>query len=473
MTLPAPATDQGSRAVTRPLLAASLLAALVAGHVLADAAPPDGWWGFVGSRFLGTLERSLLFALVIIALAPVAVRALEQAVVAAARRAQALSEKVEGAVGGVLRDWLGMASMALLAWLLRSRTPYGDGPLTVRNLRLGEWINYKEPLDRALTFALYRLTRAALGWGPVNAIALLSTLAGLGYLAALRRVVRHLGRANRKTGALVGLMLTTGYVQLFFGHVENYSLLAAGTLWMLVLAMECIEDPRRPLWPLGLASGLTFAIHLSAAWLAAVPALTLVFRLRDRPGQVARDLGIAVAVGLAPLLLTAGLLLAHKGTLNGFNLSEFGGGDGRLFVPLGEVTSLFERYTLFSWAHLKAVANQYILMAPAALALLPLCARARLGRTTGLLGLATFSTLAYAFLFNPDMQAAHKIIPGMYPGPLNEWDLFSLAGVPLTLWAGLAADRREVSLLDPVPAAIILASIHLATWLVFNAVGIQ
>jgi hypothetical protein len=449
-----PDAPESPRARRLHVGAAGAIATLTIAALLADVAPPEGCWGFVGRLALPWPLRSLGAALVLLLLLP-----------GLSTRASAL---VEGAVARVAAFpvpaavWIG-AAMAL-AWLLRSQVLYGDGPQTIQLIPEGDWINRKEPLDRLLTWSTWRATSAWLGWGARRAVALVSVLAGGLYLAAAARWFRRLEPTGARAWALLTL-LTAGYVPLFFGHVENYSLLAAGTLWMLTLAWEAVRDPGRPLWPFALAAGLTFATHLSTAWLFGAPLVVLVSRLRDRGRTPWRELLIAVAVGLVPVAVAAALVLARFSSLSGVTLTHFGGGDGSLFVPLFETSSVFERYTLFAPAHLWDVLNELLLVAPAALACLPLLLLQPRGREAWLLAAATAGVLAYAFLFNADMWIANPAF-----GALNEWDLFSVAGVPLTAWLALCLARlRPPRGLDVRAAALAFALLHVVSFTLFNA----
>lgn len=89
--------------------------------------------------------------------------------------------------------------------------------------------------------------------------------------------------------------------------------------------------------------------------------------------------------------------------------TQLGDGDGRLWVPLFEINSPFEKFTMFSLAHFVAVANEVALLAgPAAIVCLAWLtlggAGARLARREVVfLASCVAMTLAYIFFFNPDM----------------------------------------------------------------------
>jgi len=158
--------------------------------------------------------------------------------------------------------------------------------------------------------------------------------------------------------------------------------------------------------------------------------------------------------------------------VGGFSLATFGGGDGTLFVPLAGISSPFERYTMFSLEHVEAFANELLLVAPVGLVLAVAAWLRRSdggerGRGTAAVLAAFVGTLAYAFLFNPDMMVFYPSL-----GALAEWDLFAFLAGPATvlaLWRVRSAlqptDLRDGALLAAAAASLV----HGLAWVVFNA----
>lgn len=451
----------------RPWLVAAGLVAVLAAAGLADVRPPNGVWGLAGMLAVSQVVRvALVLLAAVLALPPVA-RSLVR------RLRGPVASWCEATRGVPAAVWI--AGLVAVAWLLRSRRLYGDGAHTVELLEHGQWINHKEPLDRLFTALVYRAGHAVTGWDAGTAIALVSTLAGVVYWLAVFRLARRRPLPGAGGVPIWLLLGATGTSALFFGHVENYAWLTAGTLWTLVLGLEAAPELARPLWPAALAFGLTFATHLAAIWLA--PALAVVWIVRAarrrlwRPALLEALSGCALAV--APFAAVAvGMLIGGAGW-GGFSAANFGGGDGSLFVPLRATASPLERVTLLSAAHLRDVGNQLLLVAPvgALLALIGWLGRRHDGRRadagTWVLLAASIGTLMYAFLFNPDMAAFHPRL-----GALAEWDLFAFAGVPVTLlglwWLRTAVDEgeeRDALVLSAGATAVLLAG----SWVLFNA----
>jgi hypothetical protein len=468
--------DGAARRDLRPALASVALLGVLAVHALCDPRPPTGAWGAVGVlAFSGWVRWGLLILAGLLALPPASRRVI--------RAAAPVLQRLRAALGGV-PGWAWVALLVAVGWMLRSRSLTGDGAATIDLLQNGELINFKEPLDRLVSALVYRAGYALTGWDAGTAIALVSTLAGALYWSAVLRLARSrpvVGSGGWVVWALLG---TTGATQLFFGHVENYSLLTAGTLWTLVLALDAAYDPTRPIWPPALAFGLTFAVHLSAAWLA--PALIALWWVRAVPGgggtlvpgrpgwgAAARDAAMGVAVSSAPIFLVAAGMAAAGLGLSGFSVATFGGGDGRLFVPLFTISTPFERFTMFSAAHFAAFGNELLLVAPIGviLALVGPLGTRRGGRRadpgTWLLVAAAAGTVAYAFTFNPDLMVADPAL-----GVFNEWDLFAYEAVPITLlglwWLRTAFEPGETR--DALVLSVAVTSfVHTAGFLLLNA----
>lgn len=446
----------------RPWLVLAGVLGILALHLLPDPRPPGGVWGAVGSLAYAPATRWGLAGLAGLLAVPGVGRAVVRLLGAAGGRAAPILARVPAAV------WV--ALLLLAGWLLRSHVPYGDGPEMTGELEAGAWSNFKQPLDRFLNALAFRGLRAVLGADAETSVALVSTLAGAGYWLGVARIGRG-GWLAMPPVAVWLLAGTHGAVALFCGHVESYSLLLAATSWTLVLALESAFG-RTPLWVAGLVFGLAVAIHLQAVWLALALPVAWGARWagrRGEPGAVpaaVREALVGAGVSLVPLaLVMLAFAVTGKG-LAGFSPATFGGGDDRLFVPLSRPETPYERFTMFSRAHLAAFGNELLLVAPAGLllALVGPLGRRRDGRRcdagTWVLLAATAGAVAFAFVFNPDLMVFSPL------GALAEWDLFAFLAAPVTL-LGMWWLRTAM---DPGPArdGIVVAAVAVG---LFHALG--
>ncbi len=158
-----------------------------------------------------------------------------------------------------------------------------------------------------------------------------------------------------------------------------------------------------------------------------------------------------------------------------FNSDRPGGGDGRWFVPLWETSTRWEHYTMFTWAHLRDFLNEQLLVAPVVLPALAwlLAVRGWCLRRRSILSpnsperffaIASLSYLLFIWMWNPDY------------GGQRDWDLFSLAALPLTLW--LIALFPQTLIRGRLLAAgalplIALQALHSAAWVYSNTLPWQ
>ncbi len=378
--------------------------------------------------------------------------------------------------------WLSITLLVAVAWALRCRVLYGDAEILTGGIARGLWTYYKEPLGFLAIAAAYHVLHAAFAAGAATAIAIVNTLAGALYWAGVARLARSRPFAPSHGWVAWVLLGTTGTVGTFCGLIEKRGLLVAGTLWTLLLLLAAAQDRQRSLTTAAAALGLTVATHLAAVWLApaAIAAWYVRHReaLRGRGGDGAARAAWHEAlrclwVSLLPFASVAAAMALAGISLSGFSPETFGGGDGRMFVPLTHVETAYERFTMFSAPHFQAVANELLLLAPVGITLavlLPLAApRGERRRDTGaqVLLLACAGLLVFVFAYNPDMMVADPTL-----GALNEWDLFSLAGVPLTLlgaWSLCSTvapgEERDALALS----ACVVAIVHGIPWLLLNA----
>lgn len=377
---------------------APLWVGFIGAIILLSADRWPGWWAF---QFLGHVPpplRALLAALVLaVGLRPV------QITLTHLRLARVLDR---------LGWWL-VPVAGVGFWLLREQTFRGDALLKLQlldtqTLQADPYI-WKEPLDSFLTYTFTGWLRP-LAIGADFVVAGLSVAAGVGYVAVVLMLAQDLGlRGGQRWLAVLGLM-ALGSSQLWFGHVENYSLVTACSTFTIVLAIGYLVG-RKPLWSVGLAAGAAVSLHLQAVFI--LPPLLLLLD-RRRWAQQLRVL--ATTVPLIPIL-TVALLLAS--------------GVPRPGVP-GEVFKdpqlFWAPVQMFAPQHLLDALNNLWLLVPALPFLVTVgltTARQRFSwQNRGFLYLSAlvFSLLVYHFAFQND-----------WPRP-RDWDLFAIVGPGVALW---------------------------------------
>jgi hypothetical protein len=339
------------------------------------------------------------------------------------------------------------------AFVLANGIAYPDAALRITH-------SWQAPLDVFLHSQVWSLLHGPLGWeDAAPAYRLLSPLAGLLYLLAALALSDDLRREPRAVPAWLtyGLLATLGLMQLFFGYIENYSFAAAGVLAYLWLGLRVLAG-RRALWQAATLLAVLNATHPSTIILA--PSLLFLGWRCFAGGQAktpalqGRNKTLLRVVGemALPMLLIGGATFvwmeaSGHGLHTLLNTDRPGGGDARWFVPLWETSTRWERYTLFSWPHLRDWLNGQLLVAPVVLPGLAIVAASlwaarrqavqergdvRVSVSAGSVGFLLVAAgfyLLFTFVWNPDY------------GGQRDWDLFSLAALPATLMLALLLPR--------------------------------
>ncbi len=365
------------------------------------------------------------------------------------------------------------AAAALPFWLFRiQHLRWGDAYILAHAIPHPEvklTYVWQAPLDVFLHAQLWRLGNRWFGWpDPIPVYWIVSTLAGVVFVWVLLGLAGWLGRNRTERALITGLVLTLGTMQLFFGYVENYSLMTAGILLYAWLALRALRGEIGLIGPATVLA-LTHAFHPSTIILA--PSLLYLAWLRlDRPGARGVPwpralLSLAVPYG-AVLMGVVALMTAGNHGVDALLGADFpGGGDRQWFVPLFEVTTRWQHYTMFSWGHLVDLINQQLLAAPTIwpglilAALLAWRTLPRGEREFRLLACMAFSYGLLILTWNPDY------------GGQRDWDLFSPAAVPAALLLAYALPRAlpERRALRAAGWALIAVQImHTAAWIYQN-----
>jgi hypothetical protein len=378
------------------------------------------------------------------------------------------------------RRWFAAAALlaGLLFWLARLRhLRWGDSymlsvALSYPDLELRVIYNWQAPLTVFLHQRLWQFVAdPLLGWPVERVYAAVSILCGMIFVYVLLTFVADVGRTALEAAVLAGLVLTTGSMQLFFGYVENYTIITLGLLATLYLAWRTMQGQIPPVWPV-LALALTNAFHPSTVFLW--PGLGLLAWLSWRRGFVSLW-GLVMQTVLPPLLIGGAVLALMEsgghGLLALLGVDRPGGGDGLWFVPLFETSTRWQHYTMFSAAHTLDWLNLHLLISPFGLPLIVMIlttiARFRLtifqkqaDRDYGyFLGLTATMYVLLTWLWNPDY------------GGQKDWDLFGPSAFVYTFLAGyllVHALTDEDKLREGGVFAIAVSLLHSGVWIVVN-----
>jgi tetratricopeptide (TPR) repeat protein len=432
-------------------LIATLSAITIVAHVLGATRLPGTLWG---TNLYGFLPPSAL----VIALG------LTLAAVVVAWRAPAARHPAGGPRGiGRIALWAAIAALAaaLLWWLRIRHTLLGDaGPLT-HNLPLGERTHARQPLSLLLHHHVFEWTRG-LFEGPARTIqevaretvALNSVAAGVLLVPVAWGLARHLVRAT--PGPAVRGQ-PPGYMQLFFGYVENYTWFTVGIAVYLWAGMSHLAG-RTSLVPAALA--LAAAIGLNTSGIILLPslvALALPGLLRhERRRAALRDVVLALGIFAGLQLLLA--------ALGGFSWREAFRYMWDLVIG-GEATDRSGHY-VWSWPHLRDFIAVQLLIGPFAGFLLVPATLHRLAQ-----GAVRDERLLFLLAAAVPPFVAVWLYGDSIQGIPRDWDLFAPFGLPFlaaALYCMASVPLRPAALRRLLMVATLVSCFHTGSWVALN-----
>jgi hypothetical protein len=260
------------------------------------------------------------------------------------------------------------------------------------------------------------------------------------------------GAAPGRRLAYLALVSGCGYWQLFFGDIENYSLVAAFILLYLAAARGHLEG-RVPLWAPGLLLSIAIGFHLLAGWL--LPSLGYLFA-RSLARRRARSLAAGVAALVLPLVALLVYFDGHglplERLFDSSHASGMGGHYDRYLAPA-------------SPRYFGGIINVLLLLAPPVIVLPALAACRRLGEDpfSRFLQVAAASMLVFAFVWRAQL--------GVY----EDWNLLAPGMIPVTLLlAQILAGPDRAELERRAARALALSGLaHSAAWIAANHLAVR
>ncbi len=307
---------------------------------------------------------------------------------------------------------------ALAFYLLRAKTHFlGDGYTALSSLASDNPLVKPRGLGESL---VHIWVKSAIG-GDAEAAALLSfqaisISAGVLFLVAVALVSKWLfERTIDRVLFWLGLA-SGGYMLLFFGYVENYSLfvLSVGVYSLMGLLVVKRKINR---WLILPVLGLAVFFHTMGVTL--IPSAVYLLVANSKLGNTLAGLNnkTKLLMGAITVVIFVSLFYYFYSTDYFFRFA---------FMPLFENRFTVEGYTLFSSKHLLDYFNLLILLLPGlplvvvTLFFLPL-RKIFKQRAYRYLLILLVSTLGAVFIFDPKL------------GMPRDWDLFSFCGVPLMI----------------------------------------
>ena len=307
-------------------------------------------------------------------------------------------------------------------------------------------VSHDEMLELYVHSRFWHYTSRAFGWSVEYSYQFLSSLAGGAFVVLLLAFGWLLFRDRRWILLVVGVV-SAGFMQLFFGEVENYTLV---TLLLMVYFQTgyLYLAGRVSLVVPSAVLAVAVCFHLLAAF--ALASLGYLYVVAIRRGQLRSLAGAAATVVAIPVAVVGwfhfhGLPLEVIRTSNAFGQA----GDLRRFaapdvVYHGQITSLV------------------FLLFPPVLLFVPLVAYRRIALTpfNVFMSLATLAFLGFVFVWRADL------------GVHNDWNLYAPAGLPLALlfWHNFARAEGMFNKAGIAAALVLTSAVHSCAWIIRNHV---
>ncbi len=335
--------------------------------------------------------------------------------------------------------WGGLAAVTggALFHLLRARSfLLGDGTHIVIHLARNEPPAPRAALYNILETELTTLLRGSRTIPTLAEAGFLSTLVGALFMGIavwiLARRARSVSPASAVAlGALVFLQPS---MQLYFGYVEAYALVAAPLMLFFLLAFD-VAEKRRNVWILAVPAVLALAAHPFGA--TVLPAFLLLL-VRANPRTARRRLGVILG---AAVVLTVALYVvfqiwpawrSHQSPVQFLAPQNYGSLLENVIRNILKTPHWSRLYSTASPEHWADVANHIWLTAAPALVVLLSLALTRSGRRA----LRTFPVLvAAAGTFGVLLL---RMFLRTVLGAVRDWDLFAVTGIGMTAMAATA-----------------------------------
>ena len=345
---------------------------------------------------------------------------------------------------------------ALLSWpvflLFRTHVlnPDGNGftPKFEADVpRVGAHVTHDEMLELFVHSRFWFHTHGWWGWSVVQSYQVLSCAAGACFVYVLFRLARRL--APEAPLLIVAGVLAGGYMQLFFGDVENYTMTAVFIALYVLAALRYVVG-ESPLWVPAVALATAASFHLESAWLG--PSLLYLCALsRQRSGDdraAIRSLAAATFVVLATVVYME---------FHGLPLRRFFSSHAGEAIRMKGMFS----FTMPASYFLEQL-RLLLLLCPVVVIAVPLVGwRAPHDQTDAFLAIAAASTMVFQFTWKSQI------------GVFNDWNLYAVNGLMLAfwLWRRLAIAARAPWLRAAAFALAALCAWPTYAWILANHAG--
>lgn len=305
----------------------------------------------------------------------------------------------------------------LAFYFLRARTHFlGDGYTLLSQLASQPIIKPRELGEMLVHVWVKSLIGSHGEQAALLTFQIISITAGILFLISVALAARWLFERMRDRILFVLGLASGGYMLLFFGYVENYSLFVLSVAVYSLLGLLIVKGKINRFV---IVPALALAVFFHLLGVTLIPSAVYLLAVNSRVGNTIGRLGVRIKLLFVALLaiIAAAVCFHFYSTDYFFRFAV---------LPLLENRFTAEGYTLFSLRHIADYLNLLMVLLPGlavgvvTVLYMPLREMIRQKEYRYLL-ILLLSTLGAVFIFDPKL------------GMPRDWDLFSYAGVPLTI----------------------------------------
>jgi len=307
--------------------------------------------------------------------------------------------------------------ISLSYYFLRVKTHFlgdGYGLLTMLGTNMASYHQLREYGESLIHLWVYNILKTPGEYGALLSYRIISIAAGIAFLFTLVIAARKLYSETKVQILFIISLISGGYLLLFFGYVENYSLL----LWsvtLFTLTGLLIVNSIINRWYILPVYILSIFFHVIGIVL--FPAVVYLLLQNSKIGSRISKLK---PLSWFLILLVVGSLasIVFYYFYNNYYFFRFS------FVPLFENRFTVESYTLFSFNHILDFINLIFLLIPGIIVFIIWMIISKSvnfirNKDNVFLVILSISVLGVAFIIDPKL------------GMPRDWDLFAFAGIPL------------------------------------------
>jgi hypothetical protein len=311
---------------------------------------------------------------------------------------------------------------------------------------LGAHLKHDELLELLIHSKFWQATNAWFGWSVRLSYQVLSSLAGGIFVFTLLKLAEAIAPTRR--WLFVALVASGGFMQLFFGEFENYTLVNTCLLIYVLCAYRFLQGRVTLVVPAAVMA-LAMTFHLLAGWLLPSLLVLAFYSLRSRP---ARELWSAVGAFFAVLVA----VVVFAKVAYGLPISAIYYGTH----AMGHGGNVAGHFFGTSYEYYVDIFNLLFLLFPGTPVLVALLASRRLRWEPFSVFLGAMAASVLLFL------VSWRALIGVY----NDWNLFAVVGLVLSLfcWHLCLQDEAIASRPRLLGVMALTFGLHSYGWILYN-----